>query len=89
MFFVFRFKALTSIVKVKILELRELLVSLVLREIPSSLHPALRIERGNFKFRFKALDLRISFKVVRIVYHDFLTLGLRIRFKDFYSTFCI
>ena len=42
-------------------------------------------ERGNFKFRFKALDLRISFKVVRIVYHDFLTLGLRFRFKDFYK----
>ena len=38
MFFVFRFKALTSIVKVKILELRELLVSLVLREIPPVLH---------------------------------------------------
>ena len=44
MFFVFRFKALTSIVKVKILELRELLVSLVLREIPPVLHRAVRGE---------------------------------------------
>ena len=54
-FFVFRFKALTSIVKVKILELRELLVSLVLREIPPVLHRAVRGRISN-------LDLRISFK---------------------------
>jgi len=33
----FRFKDLTSIVRVKILELRELLVSLVLRENPPDL----------------------------------------------------
>ena len=51
MFFVFRFKALTSIVKVKILELRELLVSLVLREIPPLLHRAVRGRISNLDLR--------------------------------------
>ena len=51
MFFVFRFKALTSIVKVKILELRELLVSLVLREIPPVLHRAVRGGISNLDLR--------------------------------------
>ena len=55
MFFVFRFKALTFIVKVKILELRELLVSLVLREILRP-RPGFFLQVDHCRFRLGQYD---------------------------------